>query len=81
MRAERIRAAFVEACKFVRGRQVKASVSGGVSASEAADKTFDVLLEQADAALYAAKSEGRNRIKRAANAVPADEKSNIFRVA
>jgi diguanylate cyclase (GGDEF)-like protein len=80
-RAERIRAGFVEACKFIRGRQVKASVSGGVSASEAADEMFDVLLEQADAALYAAKADGRNRVKRAVNAVPAGEKSNIFRVA
>jgi diguanylate cyclase (GGDEF)-like protein len=80
-RAERIRAAFVEASKFIRGRRVNASVSGGVSASEAADEMFDVLLEQADAALYAAKAEGRNRVKRAANAVPAEEKSNIFRVA
>jgi diguanylate cyclase (GGDEF)-like protein len=81
VRAERIRAAFVEDSKFIRGRQVKASVSGGVSASEAADEMFDVLLEQADAALYAAKAEGRNRVKRAVNAVPAGEKSNIFRVA
>jgi diguanylate cyclase (GGDEF)-like protein len=80
-RAERIRAVFVEACKFVRGRQVKASVSGGVSVSETADEMFDVLLEQADVALYAAKAEGRNRVKRAAKAVPAEEKSNIFRVA
>ena len=80
-RAERIRVAFVEASKFIRGRQVKASVSAGVSASEAADEMFDVLLEQADAALYAAKAEGRNRVKRAVNAVPAGEKSNIFRVA
>jgi PleD family two-component response regulator len=52
-----------------------------VSASEAADEMFDVLLEQADAALYAAKADGRNRVKRTANAVPAEEKSNIFRVA
>ena len=80
-RAERIRVAFVEASKFIRGRQVKASVSGGVSASEAADEIFDVLLERADAALYAAKAEGRNRVKRAGNAAPSEEKSNIFRVA
>jgi len=80
-RAERIRAAFVEASKFIRGRRVNACVSGGVSASEAADEMFDVLLEQADAALYAAKADGRNRVKRAVNAVPAGEKSNIFRVA
>ena len=70
VRAERIRTAFVEASKFIRGRQVKASASGGVSASEAADEMFDVLLEQADVALYAAKADGRNRVRRAANAAP-----------
>lgn len=81
VRAERIRTAFVEACKFVRDRRVKATVSGGVSASETAEETVDILLEQADGALYEAKAQGRNRIKRAARTRPAEEKSNIFRVA
>ena len=80
-RAERIRSAFVEACKFVRGRPVKATVSGGVSASATAEYTLAALLEEADAALYEAKADGRNRIKRAVQDLPAEEKSNIFRVA
>ena len=79
VRAERIRAAFGDVCRFVRDRYVRASVSGGVSASETAEEMFEVLLEQADGALYEAKAQGRNRIKRAERS--AQEKSNIFRVA
>lgn len=79
-RAERIRTTFAEACRFIREYQVKATVSGGVSASEMAEDTFDVLLAKADGALYKAKTQGRNRIKRAARSLP-EEKSNIFRVA
>jgi diguanylate cyclase (GGDEF)-like protein len=81
VRAERIRVAFVETCKFVRERRVKATVSGGVSASESAEEPVEILLEQADGALYMAKADGRNRIKRAMRTAPAEEKSNIFRVA
>ena len=81
VRAERIRTAFGEACKFVRNRWVKATVSGGVSASEPAEEMVEILLEQADGALYMAKADGRNRIKRAARTLPPAEKSNIFRVA
>jgi diguanylate cyclase (GGDEF)-like protein len=80
VRAERIRAAFAEASRFVREYQLKATVSGGVSASAMAEDTLDVLLEQADGALYEAKTQGRNRIMRAARTLPED-KSNIFRVA
>jgi diguanylate cyclase (GGDEF)-like protein len=79
-RAERIRTTFAEACRFVREYQLKATVSGGVSASEMAEDTLDVLLEQADGALYKAKTQGRNRIKRAARTLP-EGKPNIFRVA
>jgi diguanylate cyclase (GGDEF)-like protein len=80
-RADRIRAAFVEACRFVEGHQVQATVSGGVSVSETSEETLDCLLGYADAALYDAKAEGRNRIKRANRAEPVDGVSNVFRVA
>lgn len=81
VRAERIRASFAESCQFVQGRQVNATVSGGVSVSLNAGQTLDVLLEDSDFALYGAKAEGRNRIKRAEQNKPEDGLSNVFRVA
>jgi diguanylate cyclase (GGDEF)-like protein len=80
-RAERIRAAFAESCRFIRNRQVNATVSGGVSVSVNAEQTLDALLEHCDAALYGAKADGRNRIKRADNATLEGRSSNVFRVA
>src|SRR5580693_1536531 len=76
LRAERIRLTFADECRFLRGHRINATVSGGVSASAEDDRTIDALLEEADAALYRAKAEGRNRIQRAdeihSDAVSAD---------
>ena len=80
-RAERIRAAFAEGCRFVRNHQVNATVSGGVSVSVNAEETLEALLEYSDVALYGAKAKGRNRIKRADNSKPEGLPSNVFRVA
>jgi hypothetical protein len=41
----------------------------------------DALLEYSDVALYAAKAEGRNRIKRAEQSKPEGGASNVSRVA
>jgi diguanylate cyclase (GGDEF)-like protein len=81
VRAERIRASFAEGCRFVRNHQVNATVSGGVSVSMNAEQTLEALLEHSDAALYGAKTEGRNRIKRADQPKPEGGLSNVFRVA
>jgi diguanylate cyclase (GGDEF)-like protein len=81
VRAERIRASFAESCRFVRDNQVNATVSGGVSVSVKAEQTLDALLEYSDVALYGAKTEGRNRIKRAEPPKPEDGLSNVFRIA
>ena len=60
--AERIRAAFETAGRTVSGRYVGATVSIGVAAHESA-ANIDALLARADAALYAAKANGRNRVE------------------
>jgi diguanylate cyclase (GGDEF)-like protein len=81
VRADRIRAAFAENCRFVRGMQVGATVSGGVAVSTNAEESIEALLETADAALYCAKAEGRNHIKRAEAPRPPGAAANVYRVA
>jgi PleD family two-component response regulator len=80
VRAERIRILFAETCRYVGDRQVGATVSGGV-ATGAARQTVETLLAAADAALYIAKVEGRNRIKRSDDPPPNGSKSTVIRVA
>lgn len=63
---ERIRATFAgSACQAEDGRVVRATVSAGI-AQLAAGSTVDELLAAADAALYRAKTAGRNRLVLAA---------------
>jgi diguanylate cyclase (GGDEF)-like protein len=80
-RAERIRASFAEDCRFVEDHQVDATVSCGLAASVNAEQTLSALLELSDVALYRAKSEGRNRVKRADQPKPDGGSSSIIRVA
>jgi diguanylate cyclase (GGDEF)-like protein len=81
VRAERIRDSFAKECRFMRNHQVNATVSGGVSVSMNAELTLEALLEYSDVALYSAKTDGRNRIKRADQPKPEGPPSNVFRVA
>jgi diguanylate cyclase (GGDEF)-like protein len=62
MVAERVRAAFEAAARTVSGCYVGATVSVGVASHETA-ANIDALLARADAALYAAKANGRNRVE------------------
>jgi len=81
VRAERIRASFAENCRFIGGHRVDTTVSGGVSASVNGEQTLSALLEYSDIALYRAKAEGRNRVKRADQPRPEGGSSNVLRVA
>lgn len=80
-RAERIRVAFAENCRFVEDHQVDATVSCGLAASVNAEQTLSALLELSDVALYRAKTEGRNRVKRADQPKPEGGLSSVIRVA
>jgi diguanylate cyclase (GGDEF)-like protein len=81
VRAERMRASFAASCRFAGNRQVDATVSCGLSVSLYAEQTLTALLEDADTALYCAKSEGRNRVKRADQSKPDGGLSTVIRVA
>jgi PleD family two-component response regulator len=52
-----------------------------VSVSLKSEQTLEELLEYSDAALYGAKADGRNRIKRAEQPRPEGGIPNVFRVA
>ncbi len=81
LRGERIRLGFADECGFIEGHRVNATVSGGVSVSVDADQKLAALLEEADAALYRAKTKGRNRIRRADRTELGNIHSNVHRVA
>lgn len=81
VRADRMRASFASVCRFAVDRQVDATVSCGLSASLYSEQTLTTLPEDADIALYRAKSEGRNRVKRADQSKPEGGLSTVIRVA
>jgi diguanylate cyclase (GGDEF)-like protein len=81
VRAERMRASFAASCRFAGNRKVDATVSCGLSVSLHAEQTLTALLEDADTALYCAKSEGRNRVKRADQSKQEGGSSTVIRVA
>jgi diguanylate cyclase (GGDEF)-like protein len=68
--AERVRAAFEAAALVPGGNRVPATVSIGVACGSSR-APLDLLMARADAALYRAKANGRNRIELADEAVPA----------
>ena len=81
VRAERIRVSFEESCRLVEGRRVDATVSCGVSMSANAEHTLSELLKLSDQALYRAKADGRNRVKRADQSKPYGGNVTAIRVA
>lgn len=81
VRADRIRASFAENCHFVGNHHVDATVSAGVATSTNGELSLSALLESADMALYRAKNEGRNRVKRADKPVLEDASTTVLRIA
>jgi PleD family two-component response regulator len=81
VRADRMRASFAESCRFVADHRVDATVSCGLSVSLNAEQTLGVLLDYSDRALYCAKAEGRNRVKRADEPTAECALSTVIRVA
>ena len=71
----------MEACRKVGEFEVDATVSGGVATSMAPRRALDTLLASADVALYDAKTEGRNRIKRSADSSSESGAPGVIRVA
>jgi diguanylate cyclase (GGDEF)-like protein len=64
--AERMRAAVAESRLHARGQQLTYSASFGVAAFDQLELSFSEFLARADAALYRAKAQGRNRVELAA---------------
>jgi diguanylate cyclase (GGDEF)-like protein len=60
--AERVRAAFEAAGAIIDGNRIDATVSIGVADGLASACSIEEMLSRADAALYAAKQAGRNRV-------------------
>jgi diguanylate cyclase (GGDEF)-like protein len=61
--ADRVRLAFEEAARVVGGHPLRATVSVGASCGEARGADVEALIRDADAALYRAKRNGRNRVE------------------
>jgi diguanylate cyclase (GGDEF)-like protein len=81
VRAERIRTSFEESCSYIEGRMVHATVSCGVSVSAKAEQILTELLKLSDLALYRAKADGKNRVKRADHPKPNGGKTTAMRIA
>ena len=78
--AERIRAAFEQAGALVDGHAIGATVSIGAATAYEMVTNIDALIARADAALYRAKGDGRNRL-RAADDEPASERARLIAAA
>ena len=70
--AERVRASFETAGAVIAGHAIGATVSIGAATATDVVTNIDALIARADAALYRAKGEGRNRLRTAEDETPAN---------
>ena len=70
--AERVRASFEITGKVIAGQVVGGTVSIGAATAADVVTNIDALIARADAALYRAKGEGRNRLRTAEDEMPAE---------
>jgi diguanylate cyclase (GGDEF)-like protein len=70
--AERVRANFEAAGAVIAGHEMGATVSIGAATENGVVTNIDALIARADAALYRAKGDGRNRLHVAADEAPAE---------
>ena len=79
--AERLRAAFEAAGAIVGAHAIGATVSIGAAMSYELVTDIDALIARADAALYRAKHDGRNRLRTAEDAARPSEAVRLIAVA
>jgi diguanylate cyclase (GGDEF)-like protein len=79
--ASRICEAFQKVAQFIDGQKIEATVSAGVATTGGRNRSFVDILASADAALYRAKSAGRNRVALAGTQPDGLPHGNVVRIA
>jgi diguanylate cyclase (GGDEF)-like protein len=79
--ARRIRSAFQDDARFVGGHRVEATLSAGVACAPEHGDGLTEIMARADAAMYAAKDQGRNRVMRAEPYSSDPQSATVIRIA
>jgi diguanylate cyclase (GGDEF)-like protein len=79
--ASRICEAFQKVGQFIGGQKIEATVSAGVATTGGQTRSVADMLASADAALYRAKSAGRNRVALAGAEPDGSSHGNVIRIA
>ena len=79
--ANRVREALESAALFVDGQRIGATVSVGIAVTDGLSGTIADMMQEADAALYRAKDEGRDRMVLADSSAGPEASGNVIRIA